>query len=106
MNAQSKDPMQLLRGVRAPVAPDLDVDAIMDAVRREAAFRPLCRPQPEPLGSVPAWLCGAAAALAVWMAGSAALNSVGAADLQIGHAWMRSVQPEHFAQSFMGDSSL
>lgn len=84
-----------------PETPELDVAAIMDAVRREAAAHPLRRAAPGLAGPIPAWACTAAALLAVFATGVVVGRSVTLADQHISAAWTKSVQPEEFAQSFL-----
>lgn len=97
---------QLRAGYR-PQAPELDVDSIMAAVRREAAgTRGSClssslRIAPNPVPAIPTWACALAASLAILAAASIINGSIRDADRQIGHAWMRSVQPDDFAQTFL-----
>jgi hypothetical protein len=99
---------QLRTGYR-PEVPDLDVAAIMGAIRREAAAQPL-RPANVGLAApIPAWVCAAAASLALLAAATVVSRSVSAADNQISQAWMRSVQPTEFSRNFIpfaDDSSL
>jgi|GEM_PF-640706 hypothetical protein len=96
-----------LRTAYRPETPELDVAAIMDAVRREAAARPLRRAAPGLAGPIPAWACTAAAILAVFATGFVVGRSVTIADQHISAAWTQSVPPEEFAQSFLtfGDAA-
>ena len=90
-----------LRTAYRPETPELDVEAIMGAVRREAAAHPLRRAAPGLAGPIPAWACTAAALLAVFATGVVVGRSVTVADQHISAAWTRSVEPEEFAQSFL-----
>ena len=90
-----------LRTAYRPETPELDVASIMDAVRREAAARPLRRAAPGLAGPIPAWACTAAALLAVFATGVVVGRSVTIADQHIRAAWTQSVQPEEFAHSFL-----
>ena len=90
-----------LRTAYRPETPALDVAAIMDAVRREAAAQPLRRITPGLAGPIPAWACTAAAVLAIFATGFVVGRSVTVADQHISAAWTQSVQPEDFAQSFL-----
>ena len=99
---------QLRTGYR-PQVPDLDVAAIMGAIRREAAAHPLHRVDVGLAAPIPAWVCAAAASLALLAAATVVGRSVSAADVQISQAWMRSVQPTEFSRNFIpfaDDSSL
>jgi hypothetical protein len=108
MNTQPSDLWRQLRAAYRPAVPELDTAAILDAVRREAAAHPLSRPVTGPVAAIPTWLCATAAALALLAAASAFMQSVETADQQIGLAWMRSVQPDQFEETFLpfGESSL
>lgn len=101
MNAKNQELWDQLRTAYRPDAPALDVGAIMDAVRREAATHPLRRVAPGLAGPIPAWACTAAALLAVFVTGVVVGRSVTIADQHISTAWTKSVQPEEFAQSFL-----
>ena len=90
-----------LRTAYRPETPELDVGAIMDAVRREAAAHPLRRVAPGLAGPIPAWACTAAAVLVIFATGFVVGRSVTIADRHISAAWTQSVQPEEFAQSFL-----
>lgn len=108
MNGSRQELWNRLRTVYRPVEADLDVSAIMDAVRREAAATPLRRPAGGLAAPIPTWACAAAAALAFLAAAGVVARSVTLADRQIGQAWLQSVQPGEFAQNFLtfDDSSL
>ena len=97
-----------LRAAYRPSAPKLDVASIMAAVRQEAEIRPLRRIQSNPVAAIPTWICATAASLALLAAATVAMRTISTADRQIGQAWMQSVQPEQFADSFLtfGDSTL
>ena len=90
-----------LRTAYRPETPELDVEAIMGAVRREAAAHPLCRAAPGLAGPIPAWACTAAALLAVFATGVVVGRSVTLADQHIRDAWTQTVQPEEFAASIL-----
>ena len=90
-----------LRTAYRPETPELDVAAIMAAVRREAAAHPLRRAAPGLAGPIPAWACTAAALLAVFATGVVVGRSVTLADQHIRDAWTQTVQPEEFANSFL-----
>ena len=96
-----------LRAAYRPETPELDTDAIMAAVRREAAAHPARRLPPNPVAAIPTWAC-AAASLALMASGAILAQSLETADQQIGSAWMRSVQPDQFADAFLtpGNSTL
>jgi hypothetical protein len=101
MNTIDSERWERMRAAHRPGAPALDVAAIMDAVRQEAAARPLRRDGTGTLDVLPTWVCGTAAALAILAAATIALRSIGAADAHIGQAWIRTVQPQDFADEFM-----
>ena len=90
-----------LRTAYRPEAPELDVASIMDAVRREAAARPVRRAAPGLAGPIPAWACTAAALLAVFATGVVVGRSVTLADQHIRDAWTQTVRPEEFAASIL-----
>ena len=90
-----------LRTAYRPETPALDVASIMDAVRREAAVRPVRRAAPGLAGPIPAWACTAAALLAVFATGVVVGRSVTLADQHIRDAWTQTVQPEEFANSIL-----
>ena len=113
VNAKNQELWDQLRTSYRPAELRLDVASIMDAVRREAAARPLARIPPGLAGPIPAWACTAAAILAIFAAGFVVGRSVTVADQHIRAAWTQSVPPEEFAQSFLAvvpanddDSSL
>ena len=101
MNEKYPDPWDRLRSAYHAEAPALDVASIMDAVRREAAARPLAIFKPGLAGPIPAWACTAAALLAIFAAGFVVGRSVTVADQNISSAWMQTVQPEEFTQSIL-----
>ncbi len=101
MKHHPSEPWNALRAAGRPPVPDLDLAAIMDAVRREASAHPLPRIAPSPVMAIPTWACALAASLAILAAASVIGRSVTDADRQIGHAWMRSVQPGEFVQTFL-----
>ena len=84
----------------APAVPALDTASIMDAVRAEAAVRPVRRLEYVQM-DVPRWLGAAAAALAFIAAAGMLLQAGGKADREIGVAWARSVDPAEFVQNVM-----
>ena len=90
-----------LRTAYRPEAPVLDTASIMDAIRREAAAQPLRRADIGLATPIPAWVCTAAALLAIFAAGFVVGRSVTVADQHISAAWTQSVQPEEFTQSFL-----
>lgn len=99
---------QLRTGYR-PQVPDLDVAAIMGAIRQAAAAPPPRRADAGLAAPIPTWVCAAAASLAILAAARVVSQSISAADAQIGQAWMRSVQPAEFSRNFIpfaDDSSL
>jgi len=109
VNAKNQELWDQLRTSYRPAELRLDVASIMEAVRREAAARPLARIPPGLAGPIPAW----AAILAIFAAGFVVGRTVTVADQHIRAAWTQSVPPEEFAQSFLGvvpanddDSSL
>ncbi|MGD9781497.1 MAG: hypothetical protein AB7V14_05000 [Kiritimatiellia bacterium] len=108
MNQNNRELWNQLRTAYRPQAPELDVSAIMDAVRREAAAAPLRRPAAGLAAPIPTWVCAAAASLAFLAAAGVVARSVAMADRQISQAWLQSVQPSEFAQNFLtfDDSSL
>lgn len=108
MKTQSTDMWEELRTAYRPTVPELDTAAIMAAVRREAAARPWRRKAANTVAAIPFWACAAAASLALLASGGILVRSLEVADQQIGSAWMRSVQPEQFADAFLklGDHAL
>ena len=84
----------------SPAVPALDAAAIMDAVRAEAAARPVRRLD-YLARDVPRWLGAVAASLAFLAAAGLLVRSVGQADREIGVAWVRSVEPTEFVQNVM-----
>ncbi len=101
MNTQTPELWNQLRAAYRPETPELDVDAIMTAVRREAAAHPLRRVAPGPVAAIPAWACAVAACLALVSAATVVVRSIDLADRHIGHAWIRTVEPDQFASEFM-----
>lgn len=101
MKMQQTEMWKSLRSAYRPAVADLDMDAIMAAVRREAAQRPVRQAAPSPVAVIPTWVCAAAACLALLATGSVLVRSTDIADQQINSAWMRSVQPEQFADAFL-----
>ncbi|MDD2520160.1 MAG: hypothetical protein PHR34_04340 [Kiritimatiellae bacterium] len=108
MNTRYPDIWNGLRAAYRPETPELDTAAIMAAVRREAAAHPARRLPPNPVAAIPTWACAAAASLALMASGAILAQSLETADRQIGSAWMRSVQPDQFADAFLtpGNSTL
>ncbi len=114
MKTHQTDLWQRLRAAHRADVPELDTASIMAAVRQEAVTSGFAanparqRPPPGPVAAIPTWACAAAASLALLAAASALLQSVETADQHIGLAWMRSVQPEQFEDTFLplGGSSL
>ena len=101
MNMKNQKYWDQLRTAYRPEAPALDVASIMDAVRREAAARPVRRAAPGLAGPIPAWACTAAALLAVFATGVVVGRSVTLADQRIRDAWTQTVRPEEFAASIL-----
>lgn len=90
-----------LRAAYRPAEPGLDPDAIMGAIRREAAAVPREMPAAEPLATIPAWICVATAALAIFAAGFVVGRAFSEADEHISRAWMKSVPLNEFEQTFL-----
>jgi hypothetical protein len=67
----------------------------MEAVRREAAARPLARIPPGLAGPIPAWACTAAAILAIFAAGFVVGRSVTVADQHIRAPGPRASRPKN-----------
>ncbi len=88
----------LFAGAGAPAVPALDAAAIMDAVRAEAAARPVRRLE-YAARDVPRWFGAVAASLAFLAAAGLLVRAVGQADREIGVAWVRSVEPAEFVQN-------
>ena len=84
----------------SPAVPALDTDAIMAAVRAEAAARPVRRPD-YVARDVPRWFGAVAASLAFLAAAGLLVRASGQADREIGVAWVRSVEPTEFVQNVM-----
>ncbi|MDY0148811.1 MAG: hypothetical protein RBT03_01850 [Kiritimatiellia bacterium] len=101
MKTQQTDLWKSLRRAYRPAVPDLDTAAIMAAVRREAAQRPLRTAAAHPVAVIPTWVCAAAACLALFATGSILVRAARIADQQINSAWMLSVEPEQFAETFL-----
>ena len=109
MNTNQRELWDHLRTSYRPQVPDLDVAAIMGAIRQEAAAQPPRRADVGLAAPIPTWVCAAAASLAILATATVVSRSVSAADAQIGQAWMRSVQPAEFSRNFIpfaDDSSL
>ena len=109
MNRKHNELWDELRAAYRPGVPDLDTAAIMGAIRREAAAPPLRRTAASTAAALPAWVCATAASLALLAAASVVVQSITAADRQISQAWMQTVEPDEFAQTFIpfaDDSSL
>jgi hypothetical protein len=106
MKTHNQERWGRLRAAYRPQVPELDVAAIMDAVRREAAAHPLARVAVNPVAAIPTWACASAAALAILAAAAVVGQSVTDADQQIGHAWLRTVQPAQFEKNFMDFSDF
>ncbi|NLG34938.1 MAG: hypothetical protein GX548_06260 [Lentisphaerae bacterium] len=104
MKTPTSNSWNRLRAAYRPSVPDLDTGAIMKAVREEAAKHPLRRPAANAVASIPTWACAAAASLAFLAAASVMVQSVNQADRQIGQAWISTVPPEEFAQTFLAFS--
>ena len=109
MNNKNQELWEQLRTAYRPQVPDLDTASIMAAIRQEAATHPLRRADPGLASPIPTWVCAAAASLALLAAATVVGRAITAADLPIGQAWMRSVEPDKFVQNFVpfaDDSSL
>ena len=104
MNMKNQELWDQLRTAYRPPAPNLDVASIMDAIRREAAARPLRRSDASPVAAIPAWVCAIAASLAILATATVVGRSVTVADRHISHAWLRSIQPDQFEQSILSFS--
>lgn len=103
MNIKNQALWDQLRTAYQPQAPDLDTASIMEAIRREAAAHPLRRANSGLAVPIPTWACIAAASLAIFAAGFVIGRSATVADRQISQAWMQSVQPDKFAQTFLDE---
>jgi len=90
-----------LRTAYKPPAPELDTRAIMDAIRQEAAAHPLRRAGDNPVASIPAWVCGLAASLAILATAATAFQSISAADQTIQQAQEHHVPPDQFVQNIL-----
>ena len=108
MKHHPSEPWNALRAAGRPPVPDLDLAAIMDAVRREAAAHPLRRADIVAVAAIPTWVCALAASLAILATAGVVGRSFAIADRQISQAWLRSIQPDQFEQSILSfsDSSL
>lgn len=108
MKTRQPDMWESLRSAYRPAVSELDTNAIMAAVRQEAALRPVRQTAPNPVAAIPTWICAAAACLALFATATVLVQSTDTADQQINSAWMRSVQPEQFADAFLtlGNSTL
>jgi hypothetical protein len=84
----------------ASAVPALDTASIMDAVRAEAAVRPVRRLEYVPM-DVPRWAGAVAASLAFLAAVGLLVRASGQADREIGVAWTRNVEPTEFVQNVM-----
>ena len=103
MNTQHQPDWDQLRAAYQPASVALDTRAIMNAVRDEAKARPLQRVT-NAVAAIPTWSCATAASLALLLAAAVVSQAVTQADSQIGQAWIRSVQPDEFAQTFLSFS--
>ena len=101
MKTHSPELWDQLRANYRPQVPELDTAAIMTAIRQEAASRPLRRTETGLASPIPIWVCATAASLALFAAVTVVSRSISAADQQIGHAWMRSVEPDRFVQNLV-----
>ena len=108
MNTKNTELWDQLRSAYRPQTPALDMAAIMDAVRREAAAHPLRRADAVAVAAIPTWVCALAASLAILATAGVVGRSFTIADRQISQAWLRSIQPDQFEQSILSfsDSSL
>lgn len=102
MKTDKPESWHRMRAAYRPDVPDLDVDAILTAVRREAAAHPLRRPAPGLAAAIPTWACAAAAALAILASATVVVRSVGVADTHITQAWLHSLQPDEFEPALLG----
>lgn len=103
--SEKKDMERLCAEAGPPVVPALDTDAIMAAVRAEAAVRPVRRPDYVPR-DVPRWFGALAASLAFLAALGLLVKATRQADREIGVAWARSVEPSEFIHSIMKPHGL
>ncbi len=90
------------RATRSAQPPSLDTHAIMEAVRREAAARPVKRAAAVPVIQLPTWLCAVAASLAIVATAGTIGTSVYSADTAIGRAWLDNISPGEMAQTIDG----
>ena len=109
MKTENPEAWDRLRAAYRPPEVSLDTASIMNAIRREAAARPLHRTATSPVTAIPTWVCAMAASLALLATVTVVSHSITAADRQISEAWLQNVQPDEFAQNFVpfaDDSSL
>ena len=106
MNMKNQNEWNQVRAAWRPTPPPtLDTAAIMAAVRAEAAARPVRRAPEALAASIPAWVCAAAAALALMATTTAVVRSVDKADSFIGQAWLHSVEPAEFETNILPSGS-
>lgn len=95
--------LSALRDAPRPAVPALDTAAIMDAIRAEAAVRPVrairTRPALQAFTSV-------AAAAAIICSALPILRAEAAADRNIAAAWTQSVDPAAIEAALTGDAPL
>ncbi|MDR0994612.1 MAG: hypothetical protein LBN38_08660 [Verrucomicrobiota bacterium] len=102
MNKNQPIPWSYMQNAYLPPKPELDLSAIMQAVREEATRHP-CRNIPTaPLARMPTWACAVAACLALAAAIGAVGGSVSMADTEISQAWLLSIQPVELEQGLSG----
>jgi len=104
MKSTPPDAWERFRTADRPEPPELDVDAIMAAVRREAAAAPVRRRAPGLAGPIPAWACAAAAGLALLAAAGTVARSITTADDRITQAWLQSINPQDFETDILDAS--
>lgn len=102
MNNTERMVDQGLAAMRAAYrTPRLDTDAVMAAVLGEASVRPARR-----AGAVrrtlPSWVSACAACAALMWCGAALWQAQGAADQQIGVAWMNNIDAGTMASELAG----
>ena len=106
MNMKNQNEWNQVRAAWRPAPPPtLDTAALMAAVRAEAAARPVRRAPEALAASIPAWVCAAAAALALMATTTAVVRSVDKADSFIGQAWLHSVEPAEFETNILPSGS-
>jgi hypothetical protein len=103
MNNTDRTVEQGLAAMRAAYRnPRLDTDAIMAAVLGEASVRPARRASAV-RRTLPSWVSACAACAALMWCGAALWQARGAADQQIGVAWMNSIDAGAMASELSGN---